>query len=59
MKGTLRYLAVLISATLSHRLEAEVPDSLIKQVEASTVYYTIKGKGKVHPRTGHEGPEGE
>jgi hypothetical protein len=19
----------------------------------------IKGKGKVHPRTGHEGPEGE
>jgi hypothetical protein len=20
---------------------------------------TVKGKGKVHPRTGHEGPEGE
>jgi len=23
-----------------------------------TVYYKV-GKGKVHPRTGHEGPEGE
>jgi hypothetical protein len=23
------------------------------------LYYTVKGKGKVHPRTGHEGPEGE
>jgi hypothetical protein len=21
--------------------------------------YTDKGKGKVHPKTGHEGPEGE
>jgi len=23
------------------------------------VNYSIKGKGKVHPRTGHEGPKGE
>jgi len=23
------------------------------------VYVLEKGKGKVHPRTGHEGPEGE
>jgi len=22
-------------------------------------FVTVKGKGKVHPRTGHEGPEGE
>jgi hypothetical protein len=24
----------------------------------ATVIATVKGKGKVHPRTGHEGPEG-
>jgi hypothetical protein len=24
-----------------------------------TVVQEIKGKGKVHPRTGHEGPEGD
>ena len=23
------------------------------------ISYKVKGKGKVHPRTGHEGPEGE
>jgi hypothetical protein len=22
-------------------------------------YYARRGKGKVHPRTGHKGPEGE
>jgi hypothetical protein len=22
-------------------------------------FVTVKGKGKVHPRTGHEGPKGE
>ena len=28
--------------------------------EARAIPYTTgKGKGKVHPRTGHEGPEGE
>jgi hypothetical protein len=25
----------------------------------SVITHWVKGKGKVHPRTGHEGPEGE
>jgi hypothetical protein len=34
---------------------------IMKMVKiTSTLFiYSVGGKGKVHPRTGHEGPEGE
>jgi hypothetical protein len=30
-----------------------------RHVQLPTQLVKVKGKGKVHPRTGHEGPEGE
>ena len=33
--------------------------SLIQQGVLYNLYTTNKGKGKGHPTTGHEGPEGE
>jgi hypothetical protein len=44
----------IISAIL-FRLSMSPVSDLLK----STVSPVMKGKGKGHPRTGHEGPEGE
>jgi len=40
----------LTNKTLKWKKHAIIPEQIL---------YTCKGKGEVHPRTGHEGPKGE
>jgi hypothetical protein len=39
--------------------EIRVPNKSYHVNDINSLFVSVKGKSKVHPRTGHEGPEGE
>jgi hypothetical protein len=58
-KNTDKHLARMF---VLHGLRSQIKDSFENQqriIRNSSKFRTSKGKGKVHPKTGHEGPEGE
>ena len=49
----------LVSCSARHNIKATLPYLTGHEAECAEHITDVKKKGEVHPRTAHEGPEGE